>query len=589
VTETTSFAMNVFLGQIRPDEVFPFRDVLSDDQRHVLEAIVGPAEEFFAEHNDPLKNDKEEKLDDKTMLSLREMGAFGLQVPEKYGGLGLNNTQYGRLVEIIGGNDLGLGIVLGAHQSIGFKGITLFGTSEQKQKYLPSLSTGQKLAAFCLTEPSSGSDASSIRSRAVPTDDGKYYILNGTKIWISNGGIADVFTVFAQTPVLDNSSGISKEKVTAFIVERSFGGVTSGPPENKMGIKASNTAEVHFDEVRIPRENLLGEEGGGFKVAMNILNNGRFGMAACLAGTMKTCILKAVQHVSSRHQFGRRIDSFGTIQEKLARMAVAHYITESMAFMVSGNMDSGAKEYQVEAAISKVFGSEAAWFVADEAIQILGGMGYMRSTGLEKVLRDLRIFRIFEGTNDILRLFVALTGVQYAGSHLRQLQKALKNPTANFGVILDESSKRAKRFVGLSTGQSMAQFVHVDLADKANMVSAVIEEFGVTVQSLLLKYGKGVADEQFMLNRLANAAIDIYAMTVVLSRASRSLERNLVSAKHETLLCHITCEEGCERVKRLLGSLGSDNRHQKHFDYLSSISKDVVSNGGTVPIHPLGL
>lgn len=572
---TTSFAMNLFRGQICPNEMFPFRDALSADQRHMLEALIGPTEEFFFEQNDPLKNDKDEQLDEKTMQGLRDMGAFGLQAPEKYGGLGLNNTQYARLVEIVGGNDLGLGIVLGAHQSIGFKGITLFGTPEQKQKYLPLVASGKKLAAFCLTEASSGSDASSIRSRAVPSEDGKYYVLNGSKIWISNGGIADVFTVFAQTPVRDPATGITKDKVTAFIVERSFGGVTSGPPENKMGIKCSNTAEVHFDDVKVPRENLLGEEGGGFKVAMNILNNGRFGMAACLAGTMRSSIQKAVEHASSRQQFGRRIDSFGSIQEKLARMAMAHYITESMAFMVSANMDSGAPEYQVEAAISKVFGSEAAWFVTDEAIQILGGMGYMRSTGLEKVLRDLRIFRIFEGTNDILRLFVALTGIQYAGGHLKQLQRALKNPTGNLGVILGEGSKRAKRLVGMPSGSSMAQYVHADLADSANAVTAVIEQFGAAVESLLVKYGKSVVDEQFLLNRLANAAIEIYAMTVVLSRASRSLEHNLVSAKHEMMLCQVVCGEGCQRAKDLLGSLGGDDQFKKRFEYMSD-RKSVV-------------
>ena len=273
---------------------------------------------------------------------MKELGAFGLQVPEDLGGVGLSNTQYARLTEIVGGNDLGVGIFIGAHQSIGFKGILLAGTPEQKAQYLPRLASGEDFAAFALTEPASGSDASSIKTRAEPSADGKSWILNGSKIWISNGGIAEIFTVFAKTPVVDPETGVPTDKVTAFIVERKFGGVSHGAPEKKMGIKCSNTAEVYFEDCPIPAENVLGGVGNGFKVAMQILNNGRFGMAAALSGTMRAGITKAVEHATQRKQFGSRIDSYGTIQEKIARMSMVHYATESMAYMVSGIMDSGA-------------------------------------------------------------------------------------------------------------------------------------------------------------------------------------------------------------------------------------------------------
>merc|ERR1711970_1504781 len=205
--------------------------------------LVPPTEKFMTEVNDPLKNDALETVPEDTVQGLRELGAFGLQVPEDLGGVGLSNTQYARLTEIVGGNDLGVGIFIGAHQSIGFKGILLAGNPEQKEKYLPRLASGEDFAAFALTEPASGSDASSIKTRAELSPDGKHYILNGSKIWTSNGGSAELFTVFAQTPVTNPETGITKDKVTAFIVERSFGGVTNGKPEKKMGIKASNTAE----------------------------------------------------------------------------------------------------------------------------------------------------------------------------------------------------------------------------------------------------------------------------------------------------------------------------------------------------------
>lgn len=585
--ENHSFVMNIFRGQIEGKQTFPYPNVLTEEQRETLQMLVDPTSKFFAEVNDPAKNDDEAKVDEKVSAGLWELGAFGLQVPQEFGGLGLSNTQYARLVEIVGSNDLGVGITLGAHQSIGFKGILLVGTPEQKAKYFPRVTSGQ-YAAFCLTEPSSGSDAGSIKSRAVLSSDGKHYILNGSKIWISNGGIAEIMTVFAQTPVEDAKTGKTVDKVTAFIVERSFGGVTSGPPEKKMGIKASNTAEVYYEDVKIPIENVLGGVGNGFKVAMSILNNGRFGMAAALSGTMRACIKQAVEHATTRMQFGQRIDSFGTTQEKLARMAMLHYVTESMAYMISGNMDSGAVHYHLEAAISKVFASEAAWYVCDEAIQILGGMGFMKHTGLERVLRDLRIFRIFEGTNDILRLFVALTGIQYAGSHLKELQQAFKNPTAHLGLIFEEVSKRAVRSVGLSSPPSMSHLVHAELAPSATQVAKCVDAFGQAVEMVLIKYGKGIVNEQFILNRLANSAIDIYTMTVVLSRASRSLNEKLPSATHEKILAQNWCYEASDRALQNLKTVGV-GKYLDHFSKMSTVAKNVCETGGVVQQNPLNI
>lgn len=586
--ESQSFTMNMFRGQLNISQVFPYPEVLTEDQTDTLKMLVDPVSKFFDEVNDPLKNDSLETVEPNTMEGLWDLGAFSLQVPQDLGGLGLTNTQYARMVEIVGGNDLAVGIVLGAHQSIGFKGILLVGTPEQKAKYLPRVSTGKEFAAFCLTEPASGSDAGSIKTRAVLSPDGKHYILNGSKIWISNGGFAEIMTVFAQTPVQDEKTGKLVDKVTAFIVERSFGGVSSGPPEKKMGIKASNTAEVYYEDCKVPVENVLGGVGNGFKVAMQILNNGRFGMAAALAGTMRSVSKKAVDHATQRVQFGRRIDSFGTIQEKLARMALLHYVTESLAYMISGNMDKGSQDYHLEAAISKVFASEAAWYVTDEAIQVLGGMGFMKSTGLEKVMRDLRIFRIFEGTNDILKLFVALTGIQYAGGHLRELQKAFKNPTAHLGLIIGEVKKRGLKSIGLSTPPSLHHVVHPNLSESGVLCSKSVVLFGEAVESLLLKYGKNVVEEQFLLNRLAAAAFDTYTMAVVLSRATRSLNSGLSSASHEQLLAQVWCYEASERVRENLGALNSGKKLDS-YSKLGEISKNICSSGGFVQENPLNL
>ncbi|XP_032872230.1 very long-chain specific acyl-CoA dehydrogenase, mitochondrial isoform X1 [Amblyraja radiata] len=585
--ESKSFAMNMFRGLIVTEQVFPFPSVLTDEQAQFLRELTGPVSKFFEEVNDPMANDSLEMVEDGTMQGLKEMGAFGLQVPSEFGGLGLTNTQYARLVEIVGMHDLSVGITLGAHQSIGFKGILLFGNEAQKKKYLPKLATGETMAAFCLTESASGSDAASIKTTAVRSDCGKHYILNGSKIWISNGGLADIFTVFAKVPVKDEQSGEMKDKITTFIVERGFGGVTSGPPEKKMGIKASNTAEVHFDNVKVPVDNVVGEVGGGFKVAMNILNNGRFGMAAALSGTMKGVISRAVDHAANRTQFGNKIYNFGAIQEKVAHMAMLQYVTESMAYMISANMDAGAADFQIEAAISKIFASEAAWIVTDECIQLMGGMGFMKDAGVERVMRDLRIFRIFEGTNDILRLFVALNGIQNAGNHLKGLQRALKNPVGNATLLMSEVSKRARRKVGLSTGVTLSNVVHPELRDSSQLVVQAIERLGGCTEDLLLKYGKKIIDEQFLLKRVADSAIDLYAMIVVLSRASRSLSQAHGTAQHEKLLCDTWCIEASARIADNLTALSSSSARQV-FRNMRAISAAVVGNGGTVTPHPLG-
>lgn len=586
VKPNMSFVMNIFRGAAVTDQAIPFPYNLTGEEKDTLEMLIDPTEKFFEECNDAMKNDTMEGVEETTMQGLKEMGAFGLQVPTEFGGLGLNNTQYARLVEVVGMHDLGVAIILGAHQSIGFKGILITGNPEQKAKYLPRVASGEHITAFALTEPSSGSDAGSIKSRAVPSADGSHYILNGSKIWISNGGLAEVFTVFAQTPITDPKTGTTKDKVTAFIVERAFGGVSHGAPEKKMGIKASNTAEVYFEDTKIPIENVLGGVGNGFKVAMEILNNGRFGMAAVLTGTIRYSIKKALDFATSRTQFGNRIDTYGAIQEKLARMAMLHYVTESMAFMVSSNMDAGSKDYHLEAAITKCFASEAAWHVTDEAIQVMGGMGFMKETGLERVLRDIRIFRIFEGTNDILRLFVALTGLQYAGSHLKELQQAMKNPAANLGLIFGEGTKRARRAIGFTNGGTI-EGIHPNLQESALLLGRGIEAFGYCSEGLLMKHGKNIIHEQFLLNRLANSAMDLYAGLVALSRASNSLTKNLPSCTHEEKIARVWVNEASDRIQLNLTAVKS-SISQSNFKDMASISKDLCDNGNIVAERPLG-
>ena len=583
VKQTSSFVHNIFRGVLDQSQVTPYPNVLDDDQVELLKMLLEQAERVITVINDPLKNDQLEAVPEATLTALKAAGAYGLQVPEEWGGAGLNSTQYGRMSEILGAHDLGLGVFLTGHQGIGFKGILICGTEEQKEKYLPRLASGEIMAAFSLTEPASGSDASSISTRAVLAEDGSSWSLSGSKIWCTGGGLADVFTVFAKTEVRDKESGEVRDKITAFIVERSFGGVSNGPPEKKMGIKCSNTAELYFDNTLVPAENVLGGIGNGFKVAMQILNNGRFGMGTTLAGTMRMLIQRASAHVTQRHQFGSTLDTFGSVQEKLAMMSLYHYATESMAYMVSGTMDNGHDEYQLEAAVSKIFSSEAAWFVTDEAIQILGGMGYMRDSGLEKVMRDLRIFRIFEGTNDILRLFIALTGMQYAGGHLKKLQGAIKDPFKNINVLASEAGKRTKSRLGVY-GNHLD--VHQNLTDAADDLARDVTKLGRVVEAALIKHQKDIINQQFLLKRVSDVAIDLYVSVSVLSRCTKSLQEGLESAHQEELLTRAWCHGAHKRIQANLDTLSSNS--SQDFQDMASISRAVCQRACVVQPNPLG-
>uniref|UniRef100_A0A8C9N9Q9 Acyl-CoA dehydrogenase family member 9 n=1 Tax=Serinus canaria TaxID=9135 RepID=A0A8C9N9Q9_SERCA len=481
--------------------------------------FVGPVEKFFNEEVDSKKIDQDAKIPPETLQGLRDLGLFGMQIPEEYGGLGLSNTLYARLGEVTS-LDGSIAVTLAAHQAIGLKGILIAGTEEQKAKYLPRLASGEHIAAFCLTEPGSGSDAASIQTRATLSEDGKHFLLNGSKVWISNGGLASIFTVFARTEVVDKDGQV-KDKITAFIVERDFGGVTHGKPEDKLGIRGSNTCEVHFENTKVPIENVIGEVGGGFKVAMNILNSGRFSMGSGSAGMIKKVVCGLL------HRNFCMIPPVAVWQEKFCLMAVKAYVMESMAYLTAGMMDRpGFPDCSVEAAMVKVFSSEGAWACVSEALQILGGLGYMKDYPYERFLRDTRILLIFEGTNEILRLYIALTGIQHAGKILTDKIKLHSN------AVMDQDLDTLGRKVDLGLVGDHG-VVHPSLQENAKKLEENVYYFGTTVRGLLSRFGKTIVEEQLVLKRVADVVINLYAMTAAISRASRSISIGLRNHDHE--------------------------------------------------------
>jgi acyl-CoA dehydrogenase family protein 9 len=511
-----SFMKSLFHGVVAEELIYPYPE-LSRDERDNTNMILDSVRKFIETSVDPVKIDREQTIPKEVLDGMKELGLFGMIIPQEHGGIGLSASSYARVVQEIASYDASLAVTLGAHQSIGLKGILLFGTEEQRAQYLPKLASGEKVAAFALTEPSAGSDAAAIQTRAEALPDGSGYILNGSKIWITNGGFADVFTVFARTSAPDAGQ---KPKITAFIVERGMG-VKNGPPEHKLGIRGSSTTEVFFEDVRVPAKNILGEVGRGFKVAMEVLNSGRLGLAAGSVGGAKRLIKMAVDRVQERKAFGRPIGEFGLIKDKIAVMMADTFAMESMTYLTAGLVDGKVSDYSLESAICKVYASETLWRVVNETLQIAAGIGYMQEYPYERTLRDSRINLIFEGTNEILRCFVALSGMQGPGKELAEVVRAMREPIKGFGLLSDFAVRKARS----ALRRERMTRAHPVLNREAVIFEEYTAELSKQVDKVLRKHGREIAEMQYTQKRVAEMAIELYAIASVLSRTTRAIEK----------------------------------------------------------------
>ncbi len=419
-----SFMKSLFFGVIDDGLVFPWPDAdpLEVDRLHELLAEV---RRFCHLWVDSAAIDRDQRIPDGVLAGLKERGLFGLGVPAKHGGAGLSATACARVLQELHGIDASLGVTLAAHQ-LGIHALLQFGSPALQERYLPRLASGAMVAAFALTEAGAGSDAAAIATRAERLErvdaGGDGYALHGAKTWVTNGGIADLFTVFARTS--PSEEGV-KPKITAFLVERAWG-VRSGPNEHKLGIRGSSTTEVTFDGIEVPASHVLGEPGRGFMVAMEVLNRGRLGLAAGAIGMGKRVIKLSVERCQERRAFGRPIGEFGLVKDKIATMMADTWALECMTYLTTGMVDAGMSDFSVESAIGKVYGSETGWRVVNEALQIAAGIGYMADQPYERLMRDARVNLIFEGTNEILRAFIALSGMQGPGRALSDMWRAMR-------------------------------------------------------------------------------------------------------------------------------------------------------------------
>ena len=570
-------AMDIFFGEIDEDIVFPFPG-FSNEQKELASELVSAFNNFAEAQMDGERFDKEGVFPEEYLEGLKGLGLYGLSADEQYGGMELDISLSSRIFQEIAGLDAATSVFLGGHQSIGYKALINEGTEEQKDKWLPDLVSGKRLAAFCLTEPGSGSDAYSIKTKATDNGDGTFTI-TGQKLWITNGGSADFYTVFCKTD--HKAEGKTAQKITCFVVEKDASGskgLSFGEKENKMGIKASETRAVYFDKVTVPKENILGEPGKGFKVAMKILNSGRLSLGSGTVGGMKRILKLATEHAVGRVQFERPISEFGLIQKKLTQMASLTYASESVVYFTTGLIHKGLEEYQLESAICKIFCSESLWEVVDTGLQVAGGNGYMCEYPYERMMRDSRINLIFEGTNEILRVFLALSGIKGPAESLKEVGKIadisqfLKDPIKSLGILTDFARGRIKKMIGM---EQLTRH-HRDIDQEAKVFSALLGQFALQVESTLTKYGKKIIGNEYPQGRIANMATYLYVMLALISRTAHILGSDI--EEKEKSYVKLLFNEAFHSLRyRLMADLKGMN---KNFDKeTEKLSKMICEKG----------
>ncbi len=561
--EASSFSKSLFLGEIHEEMVFPFPKPEQEEQDKIR-ALNSSLREL-AEGIDTREIEEKRWIGDGLVRELGERGLCGLYVPEEYGGQGLSQTGYCRVFETFAQIDGTLSVVMGVHQSIGMKGIVLFGTDEQKERYLPDLASGRKLAGFALTETEAGSDAYNLQSRAVEQADGSW-LLNGEKRYIGNGEKGEVFVTFARAEVG------GEDRHIALILEKGMKGFEVGERYDTMGLRGNDLRRLYFNDVRVPAENVLGEPGEGFRIAMHILNNGRLSLGTGSVGATKGLLDRVIEHTTERRQFGRALADFELVQDKIAWMVSYLFGLESMTYLTCGMVDEGVPDYSLESAICKVSGTEFLWYAANRALQLKGGAGYMRDEPYEKVVRDIRVFPIFEGANDVLRAFIALTGAKPLGEELSGLgELGLGDPIGSLGVVIDYVSGRIQREVR----PDRISLAHTEISKQAEAVSEQVKRLREVTEGLLREHGKGVVERQFQQKRLSDAVSDIFAQVALLSRVTSILEDQGADVSgQEIYIADTFCTRAAGRVSRALDQI-EDNDDER----MVAIAKLALKRG----------
>ncbi|MDQ6828468.1 MAG: acyl-CoA dehydrogenase family protein [Gemmatimonadota bacterium] len=552
-----AFTRSLFAGTIQSELLFPYPAPLDDrnpDEAGVVRRLIGDLRGMEGTLVDSDYIDEEETIAEPVIRALADMGMLGLTIPKEYGGLGLSSTAYARVFAAVSLLDASVAVLIGVHCGLGSKAIVLFGNDEQKARYLPMLARGETLAAYALTEPETGSDAKNIKTTATLSDDGTRWLLNGRKLWIGNGHRAGVIATFAQTPVEKRGESVSRP--TAFIIRPDMPGFRVLRTIRKMGIRGSTQAELEYTDLEVPNDHVLGQVGKGFTVAVNVLNAGRLSLASgCTAGSKKI-LTQMVAYAEQRVQFGHPLADFEITQRKTAMLAADCYAADAMLGVLCALTDSGNADIALEAACAKVFASELLWRAADEMVQLAGGRGFVKPYPYERMLRDSRINRIFEGANEVLRLFIALNGVQGPSEHLKEVGTALRTPIRSLGLLAGYAATRIRDAIGADADMEVE--LHERLAEHQRFFRKHVGELEAATNGAIARHRKEIIERQMVLERLANMGIEMFATAAVLARTQRLIdERGLDACAREIALCDLFCVESGRRFRRSRGAMES--------------------------------
>ncbi|WP_053333995.1 acyl-CoA dehydrogenase family protein [Gemmatimonas phototrophica] len=554
-----SFLRDLFAGDINESLLFPYPatlDARDADEAATVQRLVSAVNDMVASGLiDARRFDEQEGIDEAVIKGFANAGLLALTIPKAYGGLGLSASAYARVFGAVASIDASLGVLIGVHCGLGSKAVVIAGNEAQKARYLPGLARGETLAAYALTEPETGSDAQHIVTRAERSADNTGWVLNGRKHWIGNGQRAGVIATFAQTPVLKNGETVMRP--TAFIVRPDMPGFRVDGTIRKLGIRASTQAELVFENLFVPDDHVLGEVGKGFRVAVNALNAGRLSLASGCTTACKKLLGEFTRYAEARTQFGGALASFEITQRKMATIASETYAADAMVGALAAALDTETVDASLEAACVKVFASELVWRSSDELVQLAGGRGFVKPWPYERYLRDARINRIFEGANEILRLFVGLNGIQGPAEELKEIAGAMKSPMKNWVLVSSFAADKVASAFGKRDRFQVA--LHPALKTQADFVERHVAELAKATQQAITTHRKEILQRQLVVERLADMAIELYARATTIARTQKLIaERGVDACAREIALTELFCLQSGRRFRALRTELEGD-------------------------------
>jgi len=571
-----SFVRGIFSGALHDALLFPYPpplDVSNPSEAKVVRRLIDALRQMRREGLiDSAAFDETETIPEPTIRALADNGLLALTIPREYGGLELSLAGYARIFGEISRIDASIAVLIGVHCGLGSKAIVLFGSPAQKQRYLPMLARGDTLAAYALTEPDVGSDAQNVKTQARLSADGSHWILNGHKQWIGNGHRAGVIATFAQT--LTERRGKQVQRPTAFIIRPDMPGFRVVSTVHKLGIRGSTQAELLYENLQVPSDHVLGTVGHGFSVAVHVLNGGRLTLAAGCTGGTKQIAHEMAAFTEQRVQFGKPIAAFEITQRKVARTVSDIYASDAMLGELAHLASAPDGDFALEAACCKVFASDMLWRAADEMVQLAGGRGFVKPYPYERTLRDARINRIFEGTNEILRLFIALNGIQGPAEQLKEIGSALRRPLRNLGLISGFAASRLRSALGATPTLDVP--VHERLSAHKEYLEKHVADLRSATERVIRRYRREIVDRQQELERLSDMAIELFATACTIARTQGLIDqRGADACARELDLCDLFVVESGRRFRRARRALESPEDETRR-----SVARRVREDGG---------